>query len=150
MFSSHNIAFRYLLLVTGIVSRNYKTRRLLLLLCMYRYTFRFQLKFTNTILRKLATFYIWNENIKLNGWIRTLHGNTLHVCSGDYVTTNHQTLIHAEVILHVYHVRLYQIHLGLRACKSVSIRNIRFLTFSFLTNSLHDVLDKSRYEHKIS
>ena len=114
---------------------------------MYRYTFRFQLKFTNTILRKLATFYIWNENIKLNGWIRTLHGNTLHVCSGDYVTTNHQTSIHAEVILHVDHVKLYQILLGLRACKSVLIR---FLTFSFIINSLHDVLDKSRYEHKIS
>ena len=29
---------------------------------MYRYTFSFTLKLTNTLLQELATFYMWNVN----------------------------------------------------------------------------------------
>ena len=38
----------------------------------------------------------------------------------------------------------------LKACQSVSFENIRYLTFSFMTTTLDDVLDKNRYQHKTS
>ena len=35
----------------------------------------------------------------------------------------------------------------LKACQSVLIRNIGFFTFSFITTTLHDVLNKKRYQN---
>ena len=39
--------------------KNYKTKKLLLLRCMSRYTFSFTLKLTASPPQKLATFYTW-------------------------------------------------------------------------------------------
>ena len=36
-----------------------------------------------------------------------------------------------------------------KACQIILIRNMRFLTFSFMTTTLHDVLKKNRYQHNI-
>ena len=47
------------LLVVGIVSRNYKTKKILSSPWMYRYIFSSTLKLT-TLLQKLAVFHIWN------------------------------------------------------------------------------------------
>ena len=71
------------LLALCVVSRNYKTRKLLLPPCINRYIFSFTLKTRK--LQKL-TFYMWNVK-KDNG----MEENTLHCCYGDYVTTNQQT-----------------------------------------------------------
>ena len=49
----------FFLFVLGFIGWNYKTRKLSLLPCMYRYTFSFTLKLTATLLWKLATFW-WN------------------------------------------------------------------------------------------
>ena len=38
----------------------------------------------------------------------------------------------------------------LKACQDVLIRKIRSLTFSFISTTLLDVLDKNKYEHNIS
>ena len=38
----------------------------------------------------------------------------------------------------------------LKAWQSLLIRNIKFLTFSFVTKTLHDVLDKVRYQNNIN
>ena len=38
----------------------------------------------------------------------------------------------------------------LKARQSVLIRKTRFLTLSFITTTLSDVLDKNRYQHKTS
>lgn len=38
----------------------------------------------------------------------------------------------------------------LKAWQSLLIRNIKFLTFSFVTNTLHDVLDKAGYQNNIN
>ena len=38
----------------------------------------------------------------------------------------------------------------LKACQNVLIRKIRSLTFSFISTTLLDVLDKNKYEHNIS
>ena len=35
----------------------------------------------------------------------------------------------------------------LKACQSVLTGNVRFLTFSFITTTLHDILNKKRYQH---
>ena len=53
---------------------------------MYGYTFSFTLKLANSLLQKLATFYIWNVKQKDDG----VDQNTLHCCYGDYMTTNQQ------------------------------------------------------------
>ena len=37
-----------------------ETRKSLLLLCVFRYTFSFTLRLTSTLLQKLAKFYMWN------------------------------------------------------------------------------------------
>ena len=55
------------LLALGNVSRNYKTRKILLLLCMYRYTFSFTLKLKAALLQKLPTFYMKNIKQKDEG-----------------------------------------------------------------------------------
>ena len=75
------------LFVLGIVSRNYKTRKILLILCIYRYTFGFRLKLTTTLLQKLATFYLWNVKREDD----RMDQNTLQCCYGDYVTMNQRT-----------------------------------------------------------
>ena len=49
---------------------------------------------------------------------------------------------HAAVILHPYHVTSFQ--------RLVLIRKTKLLTFSFITATLLDVLDKNRYQHNIS
>ena len=72
------------LLVIGIVTKNCRTRKLLLLPCMYRYTFNFKLKLANTPLQKLATFYMFNEKQKDDG----MDQNTFPCFYGDYVTTS--------------------------------------------------------------
>ena len=50
MLTKESILF---VMVLGIVSRNYKTRGLLLLPWMIRYTFSFTLKLATTLLQKL-------------------------------------------------------------------------------------------------
>ena len=55
-----------------------------------RYTFSFTLKLTNTLLQKLATFYMSNVKQKHD----RMDHYTLYCChgdDGDYVTTNQQT-----------------------------------------------------------
>ena len=72
------------LLVLGMLSRNYKNRKLLLHPCMYRDILSFTLKLTATLLQKLATFC--TSNVKQNDhW---MDQNTPHCCYSDYVTTN--------------------------------------------------------------
>ena len=67
------------------ISRNYKTRKLLLLPCMY--SFSFTLTLAASLLQNLAKLYIWNVKQKDDG----VDQNTLHCCYGDYMTTNQQT-----------------------------------------------------------
>ena len=86
----------------GIVSRNYKPKKILLLPCIYRYIFRFTLELINTLLQKLAIFHIWNVIQKDGG----MNQNSLHCCYDEYVTTNQQTK-HALVSLHRYHVKYF-------------------------------------------
>ena len=52
------------LLVLGMLSRNYKNRKLFLLPCMYRDILNFTLKLTATLLQMLATFC--TSNVKQN------------------------------------------------------------------------------------
>ena len=52
------------LLVLGIVSRKFKTRKLLLLPCIYTYNISFTMQLTTTLLRKLATFF-WKSGMKI-------------------------------------------------------------------------------------
>ena len=61
-------------LVLLILSRNYKTRRLLLLPRMYSYICSFTLKLTATLLQKLATFYMSDvrQNNEMMEGTRTL------------------------------------------------------------------------------
>ena len=80
---SERCLFFYLVLC---VSRIYKTRKLSLLPCIYRYTFRFTLSLTTSLLQKLATSYSWNLKQKDD----RMDQNILHCCYGDYVTTNQQ------------------------------------------------------------
>ena len=70
----------------GIVSRNYKTKKLLLLPCMYRYIFSFTLRLITTLLQKLGIFHICNVKRKDDG----IDQNTLYCCYDEYVTTNQQ------------------------------------------------------------
>ena len=77
----------FFLLVLGIVSRNYKTKKILLLPCMYRYIFSFTLKLITTLLQKLTIFHIWNVIQKDDG----MEQNTLYCRYDEYVTTNQQT-----------------------------------------------------------
>ena len=44
---------------------------------MYRYTFRFTLKLTTTILQNLATFYMWNVKQKDDGMAKWAKGSDL-------------------------------------------------------------------------
>ena len=84
------------------------------------------MKLTTALLQKLATFYMWNIKQKND----EMDQSTLHSCYCDDMTINKQ----------LFH----------KVCKSVLIRNIRFLTLPFITTTLHDVLDKNRYHHHIS
>ena len=52
------------LLVLGIVSRKFKTRKLLLLPCIYTYNISFTMQLTTTLLRKLARFF-WKSGMKI-------------------------------------------------------------------------------------
>ena len=74
------------LFVFGLVSRNYKTKKLLLLPCMYRYIFSFTLRLITTLLQKLAIFHICNVKQKDDG----IGQNTLYCCYDEYVTTYQQ------------------------------------------------------------
>ena len=47
------------LFVLGVISRIYKTKKILFL-GMYKYTFSFTLKLITALLQKITTFYIWN------------------------------------------------------------------------------------------
>lgn len=76
----------HFLLVLGIVSRNNKTRKLLLHSCMYRFNFSFTLKLTTLLLQKLATFCMWIVKQKED----KMDKNTLHSFYGDYTTMNQQ------------------------------------------------------------
>ena len=49
----------FFLFVLGIVSRIYKTRKLLFSSCMYRYVFRFTMNLTTILLQK-----DWKKNVK--------------------------------------------------------------------------------------
>ena len=75
------------LLALGIVSRIYKTKKILSLPCMCRYIFNLTLKLVTTLLQKLAIFHIWNITQKDYG----MDQNTLHCCYDKYVTRNQQT-----------------------------------------------------------
>ena len=57
------------LLVLGVVSENYITRKCLFILWLYKYTFTFKL--TTTLLQKLAAFYMWIVKEKLTEWTKT-------------------------------------------------------------------------------
>ena len=57
--------------------------KLLLLSCIYRYTFSFTLKLTNAPHQKLVTFYMFNEK-QDDG----MDQKTLSCCYGDDVTKN--------------------------------------------------------------
>ena len=81
---SNKVNLRRQRIVLGIVSKNYKTRKLLLIPCMYRYTFSFTLKLATKLLQKLAKFYMHIVKQRDDG----LNQYTLHGCYGDYVTTN--------------------------------------------------------------
>ena len=76
--------FLYLVLQ---VNRSYKTRKTLLIPCMYRYTFTFILKSTTSLLQKQAIFYLCNVQQKDDG----VDQNTLHPCYGDDMNNNQQT-----------------------------------------------------------
>ena len=62
------------------------------------------------------------------------------------------------MIVHPYHVTLFSktcqnLLLLLdffKACESILIRNIRFLTISFITTTLNDILNKNRCQHNTS
>ena len=75
------------LLILGIVSRNYKTSKLLFVSSMYRCNFSFRMNLTATLLQNLASFYMWNVKYKDDG----MDQNTLHCRYDDQVTMNHQT-----------------------------------------------------------
>ena len=77
----------FFLLALDIVSRNYKTKKILSLPCMHRYIFSLTLKFITTLLQKLAIFHIRNVKQKNDG----MDQNTLHCCYDEYVATNQQT-----------------------------------------------------------
>ena len=48
-------------------------------------------------------------------------------------------------------VKIYYFPLDfLKAWQSVLIRKIKLLTFSFITTTFLDILDKNRYQHKTS
>ena len=74
----------------------------------------------------------------------------------DYVTTDEQTLIVKtcrndlpSLPCHTLFSKTYPNLLFIigfpKACQSVLIRNIRLMTFSFITTALHHDLDKSKY-----
>ena len=77
----------FFLLALDIVSRNYKTKKILSLPCMHRYIFSLTLKFITTLLQKLAIFHIRNVKQKNDG----MDQNTLYCCYDEYVATNQQT-----------------------------------------------------------
>ena len=77
----------FFLLALDIVSRNYKTKKILSLPCMHRYIFSLTLKFITTLLQKLAIFHIRNVKQKNDG----MDQNTLDCCYDEYVVTNQQT-----------------------------------------------------------
>ena len=63
--------------------RNYKTKKILLLSCMYRCIFSFTSKLITTLLQKLAIFHIWNVKQKDDG----MDQNTLHCFRDEYMAT---------------------------------------------------------------
>ena len=75
------------LLALGILSRNYKTKKILTLPCTHRCIFSLTLKLITTLLQKLAMFYIWNIKRKDDG----MKQNTLHCFYDACVATNQHT-----------------------------------------------------------
>ena len=88
--------------------------------------------------------------------------NTLHCCYAHSVATDQQNLMNKTrwrdfaslTISHCFQ-RLFRTYylllLYLNVCQSSLIgKNIRFLTFSFNTATLHIPLDKNRYQHNTS
>ena len=86
-----------------------------------------------------------------------MNQNALHYCYGYYVTVNRQTYIKTclrdfvSLPISQCFQKLVKTHLllldCLKACQSALIRNIRFFTFSFITTTLPDVLNKNRYQY---
>ena len=113
---------------------------------MYRYTSSLTLKLTNSLLQKVATFYTWDVKQKDD----EMDQNTLHCGYGNYATTNQQTYINKRCCRDFVSLPCHIILKVLFYFQSVLITEIRFLTFSFLTTALLDVLDKSRYQHNTS
>ena len=87
-----------------------------------------------------------------------MNQNTLYYAYSQYLTANRQTHISKtsfrdfvsltisqcfQRLIKTYHLFLY----CYKACQSALIKNIRSFTFSFITASLHNGLNKNGYQH---
>ena len=125
------------LLVPGIVSRKYKTRKLWILLWIYRYTFSFILMLAATQLQSNIIYMECKE--KMMEWSKTYSSlNKWNLLTWFCVPTMLLVFKDFEIII------CYWIPSRLQ---NVFIKNMRFLTFILLSTTFHDVLDINRYQH---